>query len=108
MMTQEKPGFEQLLEAVDLNHRPFVQKLHDHLLQNGCMPREMVESIEGASICKRLAYNTCSPKCTGYDVVIGGQHFQKCRYGGFEFLVTEESGPFIRAFVEHELEERAV
>ena len=70
------------------------------------LPAEMVESIDSASICKRLVHNTCSPKCSGYDVTIGGTRFQKCRYSCFEFLRTEESASYIRSFVENELGER--
>ena len=71
------------------------------------LPKEMVQHIEGAGICKRLVQNTCSPKCSGYDFMIGDQRFQKCRYNCFEFLMTEESRPYIKAFVEHELRERS-
>ena len=70
------------------------------------LPKEMVQSIENAGICKRLVHNTCSPKCCGYDFMIGDEHFQKCRYNCFEFLMTTESNPFIKAFVEHELNGR--
>ena len=70
------------------------------------LPKEMVESIQGAGICKRLAHDGCSPKCKGYDFTIGDEHFQKCRYNCFEFLVTQSSAPFIKSFVEHEMEER--
>jgi len=70
------------------------------------LPDEMVQSIESAGVCKRIVNNTCSPKCKGYDFMIGSQHFQKCRYNCFEFLVTEESGAYIRSFVEHEMSER--
>jgi len=70
------------------------------------LPSEMVQHIEGAGECKRLVHNTCSPKCTGYDFSIGSEHFQKCRYNCFEFLMTSVSKPFIKAFVEHELKER--
>jgi hypothetical protein len=71
------------------------------------LPEEMVRSIDSAGECKRLVHGTCSPKCSGYDVTIGGKRFQKCRYSGFEFLVTEVSGPYIKSFVEHEIKERA-
>jgi len=71
------------------------------------LPEGMVASISGAAVCKRLVQNTCSPKCTGYDVTIGGARFQKCRYGGFEFLVTDEYNPYIKSFVEHEVGERS-
>jgi len=70
------------------------------------LPKEMVQSIESAGICKRLVNNTCSPKCSGYDFMIGNEHFQKCRYSCFEFLMTGESNPYIKSFVEHELKER--
>ena len=158
-MAQEKPSFEQLLEAVDAQYQAFVLDLHNYLLNNGCkatfeekksgllgsykhtkskkavmnllfrknglrvriygenagkyldflntLPDEMVQSISGASICKRLVHNTCSPKCSGYDVTIGGERFQKCRYGCFEFLVTDQSNPYIKSFVENEIKERA-
>ena len=157
-MTQEKITFEQFLEAVDAENKPFVQELHDYLLDNGCkvtfeekksgyiasykhgkppkalinfvfrkqgmltriygerigsypgflndLPAEMVMSIQKAGECKRLVNNTCNPKCTGYDFMIKGEHFQKCRYNCFEFLMTKESSPYIKSFIEHELTER--
>jgi len=70
------------------------------------LPGIMVESIKDASMCKRLVLNECSPKCRGYDFTIGNERFQKCRYSCFEFLMTSESNPFIKSFVEHELSER--
>jgi len=71
------------------------------------LPAEMVQAIDNSGDCKRLVHGTCSPKCSGYDVTIGNKHFQKCRYNAFEFLVTKESSPFITAFIENELTERA-
>ena len=157
-MAQDKIIFEQFIEAVDAENKPFVEDLHNYLLENGCkvtfeekksgylasykygkppkavlnflfrktgmltriygerisgypdflntLPTEMVQSIEKAGICKRLVHNTCSPKCTGYDFTIGDAHFQKCRYNCFEFLMANESNPYIKAFVEHELKGR--
>ena len=72
------------------------------------LPPEMVEAVAGAPACRRLVHNTCSPKCSGYDVVIGSERFQKCRYGGFEFLVTDTSDPYIKSFIENEIKERVV
>jgi len=72
------------------------------------LTKDMIESIESAGVCKRLVHNTCSPKCTGYDFVIGDEHFQKCRYNCFEFLVTNENETCIKAFVENEIKERAI
>jgi len=70
------------------------------------LPEEMVKAIDNAGVCKRLTSNGCSPKCSGYDFTIKGQHFQKCRYNCFEFLVTNESSPYIKAFVENETQAR--
>ena len=70
------------------------------------LPKEMTEHIENAGDCKRLVSGGCSPKCIGYDFMIGDAHFQKCRYNCFEFLMTDISRPFIKEFVEHELTER--
>ena len=157
-MAKEKIIFEQFLETVDADNKPFVQEVHNYLLDSGCkvafeekkngflasykygkpprallnfifrkhgmltrvygehtgqysdflntLPAEMVRSIEGAGDCKRLVNNTCSPKCTGYDFKIGSEHFQKCRYNCFEFLMTHDSNPYIKSFIEHELNVR--
>ena len=70
------------------------------------LPSDMVQSIAEAGDCGRLLHGTCSPKCSGYDVSIKGERHQKCRYGGFEFLITEESGPHIRHFVAYEIAAR--
>jgi len=70
------------------------------------LPEQMVDEINGASICARLVNNGCSTKCMGYDFVINSKHFQKCRYNCFEFLVTNETAPYIKAFIEKELTAR--
>lgn len=70
------------------------------------LPSEMLKNIEDSGVCKRLVHNTCSPKCAGYDFLIGDLHFRKCKYGCFEFLATEENIPHIKDFVQHELSTR--
>jgi hypothetical protein len=159
-MAQEKPDFEQLLEAVDANLKSFVKNLHKYLMENNCkitieekksgffasykhckskksivnllfrktrllvriygenaykyldflntLPEEMVQFIENAPVCKRLVFNTCSPKCFGYDVKIKGERFQKCKYGGFEFPATKKNNPFIKSFIENEINQRTI
>ena len=159
-MAKEKFNIEQFLEEVEVNYQPFVQDLHNYLVNNGCkvaievkksgffasykdgaskksivnllfrkaglrvriyeenaykyvdflatLPEEMVQSVEEATACKRLT-NTgdCSPTCSkGYDFTIGTNRFQICRYGGFDFLVTNKNNPYIKSFVENEIRER--
>ena len=157
-MDKAKVGFEQFIGAVDADNKPFVEKMHAYMLENGCkvtfeekksgyvasykhgkppkaamnflfkkqgmltriygehistypdflnnLPSEMVMSIEKAGTCKRITQGTCNPKCIGYDFKIGESHFQKCRYNCFEFLMTSESNPFIKEFVEREIKGR--
>jgi len=95
-----------LLRPRGLSVRIYGENTGQYLDFMQTLPAEMVASIAGAPICGRLVQNTCSPKCSGYDVTIGGQRLQKCRYGGFEFLVTDESSPYIEAFIEHEIKAR--
>ena len=158
-MTQEKITFEQFLKTVESYHQPFIQDLHDYLIDSGCavsfeqkksgllasykigkpkkallnfvfrkagmlvriygenagtyldflntLPSGMVESIASSGDCKRLISGGCSPKCSGYDVTVNGERYQKCKYNAFEFLVTDENNPYIKSFIENEIKERA-
>ena len=95
-----------LLKKHGLRIRIYGENAGQYLDFLNTLPEDMVELIAKASDCKRLIDNTCSPKCNGYDVVIRKTHFQKCRYGGFEFPVTEQNSSIIRTFVENEIEKR--
>ena len=95
-----------LLKKHGLRIRIYGENSGQYLDFLNTLPEDMVELIAKASDCKRLIDNTCSPKCNGYDVVIKKAHFQKCRYGGFEFPVTEQNSSVIRTFVENEIEKR--
>jgi len=70
------------------------------------LPSEMTEAIHKSGDCKRLTENGCSTKCVGYDFHIGDTHYQKCKYNCFEFLLTAESKPYIKSFIEKELAQR--
>jgi len=72
----------------------------------GTLPQELAQSIATSGDCKRITNNTCSPKCKGYDFMIGSERFQKCRYNCFELLVSDQNNPYIETFVNHELSER--
>lgn len=68
------------------------------------LPEKMESEIGKASVCKRLVNpEDCNPKCVmGYDFNIKNNRYQKCRYSCFQFVVYDESIPFIEAFVENE------
>ena len=69
------------------------------------LPASMAKEIAKAPDCKRLLNpNDCNPKCAmGYDFILNGGHYQKCRYNAFFFLISKESKPFIKEFIEKEL-----
>jgi len=81
----------------------YVHKYNDYL---ETLPIGMVKGIEKAPVCKRLIDITkCNSKCRmGYEFTLKGNHHQKCQYNCFMFPVNDENIPFIREFLERELE----
>lgn len=69
------------------------------------LPAKMKKDIEKASICKRLINpEDCNPKCVkGYDFLMDGQQYQKCRHMAFMLTLNGENNPYIMAFLEKEL-----
>lgn len=72
------------------------------------LPDTMIETIRKAPVCKRLVNpEDCNPKCTmGYDFILKGDRYQKCRSSAFMFLIDEENCPYLKAFIEHEINVR--
>lgn len=72
------------------------------------LPDAMVKAIQDAPVCKRLLDpEACNPKCAmGYDFLLRGERHQKCRSSAFMFLVCGENAPFIRTFIQNELQAR--
>ena len=71
------------------------------------LPESMKKSIHNAGRCKRFEDPPkCTPKCGGYVFNFEGSELQKCRYYCFMFEVNDETIPFIRTFIEKELEQR--
>ena len=71
------------------------------------LPEDMIKSIEKAPNCKRFEDPPrCSSKCVGYVFSVLGSQHQKCRYNCFMFIVDDESIPYIKAFLEKELNMR--
>ena len=65
------------------------------------LPAAMEKEIGKAANCKRLLNPAdCNSRCPmGYDVTIGENRYQKCRYSCFQFLVAPESIPVIEALL---------
>ena len=74
----------------------------------GCLPESMENEIAKASVCRRLVNpEDCNPRCVmGYDFLIRGDRYQKCRYSCFEFEVNPHSILVISDFVNSEMKER--
>ena len=71
------------------------------------LPESMVQQIAKTSDCKNMASPpTCWDGCVGYDIHIGAEQYQKCKFGCFQFDVNAESIPILLAWLQRELKER--
>ena len=70
------------------------------------LPEGMAQAVRKAPICKRLADPAaCNQRCPmGYDFIMKGERLQRCRNGAFQFLLSGETRPFIKALVLREAE----
>jgi len=69
------------------------------------LPEIMKKDIKRASVCKRLINpEECNSKCPmGYDFHLDEEHLQKCRYMAFMPALSDETTPYIKEFLEKEL-----
>ena len=73
------------------------------------LPEKMVDQLAKGQHCLNMINpGTCMDKCAGYDFHIGEIHYQKCRFGCFQFDVDAESIPFLLKLLESELKERRI
>ena len=71
------------------------------------LPKSMAAQIAKTSDCKNMSDSpTCWDGCIGYDIRIGEEQHQKCKFGCFQFNVDAESIPFLLTLLESELKER--
>jgi len=71
------------------------------------LPESMVQQIAKTSACKNMADPpTCWDGCVGYDIHIGDEQYQKCKFSCFQFDVNAESVPFLLTLLESELKAR--
>lgn len=68
------------------------------------LPDEMAHTIQEAPICKRMVDPTaCNQKCPmGYNLLLKGEHLQRCRNSAFMFLIQESSRPFVKSLILNE------
>jgi len=71
------------------------------------LPEGMVRQLAKTAACKNMASPpTCWDGCVGYDIPIGDERYQKCKFGCFQFDVDSESMPFLLEMLERELQAR--
>ncbi len=67
-------------------------------------PDATKKEIAAALECKKLIGLTCSPTCpAGYQFVMDGVEYKKCRSMAFLPILNEENNPFIRKMIEAEV-----
>ena len=69
------------------------------------LPTDMQKKMTGSRDCKRLKDpNACSNTCVmGFVYDIDGTTYKKCRNDGMFFLLSNETGPHIKALIEAEI-----
>lgn len=69
------------------------------------LPDNMKKDMVRGNECKRLSgANVCNPRCLmGYDFMLDGDTYKKCRSMAFLFSVTDENLPHILAFIHKSL-----
>lgn len=70
------------------------------------LPESAAKGILAAPDCKRLINpSACNAKCAmGYEFLLRGERLQKCRYNAFLLLICDENNPYIKEFLQRELE----
>lgn len=88
-----------------LKLRIYPQHINQYADFLNTLPDKMKKEIKKASVCKRLINpDECNSRCVmGYDFFMDNNHYQKCRYMAFMHTLTEENNPYIRSFLEHEI-----
>lgn len=86
--------------------RIYPEHLHQYQSFLDTLPERAKKEIKKASTCKRLMNpDDCNPKCVmGYTFILDGEPYQKCRYMAFQPALSEENNPYIKQFLEKELE----
>ena len=86
--------------------RIYPERLQEYQGFLDTLPEKVKKEIKKASVCKRLLNpEDCNPKCSmGYTFVLDGEQYQKCRYMAFQPALSEENNPYIKQFLEKELQ----
>ena len=73
------------------------------------LPEPIEKEIAKSAACKRLLNpGDCNPRCVaGYDIIINGNRYVKCRYDCFLLMITPENSDIIKEFIENERMERS-
>lgn len=85
--------------------RIYANHIKEYMAFLDTLPSSMVDTIKKAPVCKRLMNpDACNPKCAqGYDFLLKGENFKKCRNNAFMFILNDENNPYIKAIIEKEL-----
>lgn len=74
-------------------------------LLNTLLPKLKADIIKAAPCKLLLDPSACNPKCQmGYTFEMDGEVYKKCRSTAFMFALSEKNDPFIKKFLEKELE----
>lgn len=86
--------------------RIYPEHIQEYQISLDRFPEKVKKEIKKSSVCKRLINpDDCNSKCVmGFTFVLDGEKYQKCRYMAFQPTLSEENNPYIRQFLEKELQ----
>lgn len=72
------------------------------------LPGGLRRDIAKSPNCRRmLSPDACNPRCKmGYDFILDGERFQKCRMNAFMIHLDDETKPVLTDFLTHEVRAR--
>lgn len=68
------------------------------------LPEKIKSKVKNSTDCRKLNGTGDDPKCPGgYEFVMDGEVYKKCRNSAFFFPMSEENAPFVKMILEKEL-----
>ena len=86
--------------------RLYVRNINSYMDFLDSLPETMQTEIKNSSQCKRLIDpESCNSKCSmGYDFLMNGERFQKCKNDAFMFNISADNYSYIEDFLLKEIE----
>ncbi len=103
--------YNMFMETVDEGFRSFVNQINGYLMENGCKCDIKLQKsgyvVSYVLNSRKRILATYISRKTGMKLRIYPEHiqeYQKCRYMAFQLTLSEDNNPYIKQFLEKELQ----